>query len=405
VLRAGAILRRSSMEFLQHFLPGQPLERNGQQSAGLNLSWRRPGLHVSSNLGLDLEISDGVLWEYQPGPITEGSDFLRETRPAGMHYDYSVRALMGAPYARLEWQASDALMVNAGLRYEYQHYDYDNRMLDGNTDENGQPCGFGGCLFNRPADRSDAFAELAPKFGLLWDVTAGQQVYLALSRGFRAPQATELYRLQSQQTVADLEPEKLDSVELGYRLARARLFLDLAAFYMRKQNYIFRDSEGFNVSDGRSRHRGLELDGAWTFAHGWNLGVNGTWARHQYDFDRLASQGELIQSGYDIDTAPRTMGTVRLAWDYSPAGMAELEWWHMGEYYLDAENAHRYPGHDLLNLRLQHALTRNWILGVNLNNLTDRAYADRADFAFGNYRYFPGRGRNIFVALEWHILQ
>ncbi|MEY2921097.1 MAG: hypothetical protein RL261_2402, partial [Pseudomonadota bacterium] len=29
------------------------------------------------------------------------------------------------------------------------------------------------------------------------------------------------------------------------------------------------------------------------------------------------------------------------------------------------------------------------------------AYADRADFAFGNYRYFPGRPRSVFAELTW----
>ena len=39
------------------------------------------------------------------------------------------------------------------LRAERTHYDYDNRMLDGNTRDDGSACGFGGCLYTRPADR------------------------------------------------------------------------------------------------------------------------------------------------------------------------------------------------------------------------------------------------------------
>ena len=35
-------------------------------------------------------------------------------------------------------------------------------MIDGNTDENGIPCP-GGCLYSRPADRSDDFTNLAPR--------------------------------------------------------------------------------------------------------------------------------------------------------------------------------------------------------------------------------------------------
>ena len=42
-----------------------------------------------------------------------------------------------------------------------------------------------------------------------------------------------------------------------------------------------------------------------------------------------------------------------------------------------------------------------WSLALRLNNLTDEFYADRADFAFGEYRYFPGRGREIFFQVAY----
>jgi len=38
---------------------------------------------------------------------------------------------------------------------------------------------------------------------------------------------------------------------------------------------------------------------------------------------------------------------------------------------------------------------------VRVNNLTDELYADRADFAFGNHRYFPGREREVYVQLGY----
>ena len=40
-------------------------------------------------------------------------------------------------------------------------------------------------------------------------------------------------------------------------------------------------------------------------------------------------------------------------------------------------------------------------LGARLTNLLDEKYAERADFAFGNYRYFPGAGRRLFVSWEY----
>ena len=72
-------------------------------------------------------------------------------------------------------------------------------------------------------------------------------------------------------------------------------------------------------------------------------------------------------------------------------------------YYVDASNQRDYGGHDLLNLRLGYRLLDRWNATLRVNNLTDRAYADRADFAFGNYRYFPGRGRSAFVEVRYEM--
>ena len=46
-------------------------------------------------------------------------------------------------------------------------------------------------------------------------------------------------------------------------------------------------------------------------------------------------------------------------------------------------------------------LAPSWTLAARITNLAGTAYADRADYAFGNYRYFPGRGRAAFVEIGW----
>ncbi|MCC5793214.1 MAG: TonB-dependent receptor [Chromatiales bacterium] len=395
-------LRRSEMDFLQHFLPGQPREENGQLSGGVLLGWQAPWRDGSLSTGLDIEIASGWLRQVQAQPITEGSDFLRETRPAGRHYDFEVTSWLAAPYAQIELPLSPRWILQAGLRLEYLLYDYDNQMLDGNTRDDGTPCGFGGCLYNRPADRRDSFIEVAPNIGLLWRIDARTSGWVSLTRGFRPPQATELYRLQSGQRVADLDSESLDSLELGLRHQAERLRLEAVAFAMDKRDYILRDAEGFNVSDGRSRHHGIELSGNWLLPGGLYAAAAGTWARQVYRFDRAAGQGEVITRGNDIDTAPRTLGSVRLG-HAGASHQAELEWVHIGGYYLDAANTARYPGHDLLNLRLAVDLNRQLRLVTRINNLTDRLVADRADLAFGQFRYFPGREREILVELSWRL--
>ncbi|MGB5131395.1 MAG: TonB-dependent receptor [Steroidobacteraceae bacterium] len=395
-----AYLRSSRMDFLQHFLLGQPVEDNGQDSVGFLFSLARADIAGGDLvLGADAELAASSLLQFQDGPTTDGTPAANEIRPAGRHYDYDVESRLVAAYAEWRRPVAPDWSIEAGVRIERIAYRYDNRMIDGNADENGVPCP-GGCLYSRPADRTDDFTNFAPQIGIVWRPIEGVAAWLAIARGFRAPEVTELYRLQRQQSVADLDSEHADELELGLRWRGATAGLDLAAFTMDKQDVILRDSAGFNVSGGRTRHRGLEYEFDWNVAENWSIATSGTLARHEYRFTAAVDQGEQITAGNNVDTAPHDLHALRLrrdAQDFS----AELEWQHVGPYWTNAANTARYGGHDLANLRLSWQPRGSWSFGLRLTNLFDAAYADRADFAFGSDRYFPGRGRAAFVELSW----
>ena len=394
-----AYLRSSRMDFLQHFLLGQPIEQNGQDSGGVMLSVTRDAGGGTLVAGLDAELASSKLLQYQVGPTTDGPSEANVIRPAGKHYDYDVDSGVAAAYASWRRPLATRWALEAGVRVEHARYDYDNRMIAGNTDENGVPCP-GGCLYARPADRSDDYTNVAPRLGLVWSATDATTVYASLARGFRAPEATELYRLQRQQSVADLDSETADSVELGLRWRSATFSADVAAFHMDKRDVILRDSAGFNVSGGRTRHIGVEYQADWAFLEAWTLSAAGTVADHEYRFDAAVEQGEVITSGNDVDTAPHDIHGLRLRHE-SAWLEAELEWLWVGAYWANAANTARYGGHDLGNLRVSFEPARNWLVSLRVANLADGPYADRADFAFGDYRYFPGRGRAYFAELGW----
>jgi len=394
--------RTSRMDFLQHFLLGKPVEKNGQDSIGLmtTLNWQHES-DWSATAGLDLEYADSFLVEDQDHPTTDGPPPANAIRPAGLHYDYGVHSSVAALYGQVEKRFLDRFHVLAGVRAEYVDYDYDNRMLDGNTDENGVPCPDPGCLYTRPADRNDEFFNVAPKLSLSYDLGTGAMIYASVSRGFRPPEITELYRLQRGQDVADLDSERLDAVELGVKASYAKWRASLAAFDMDKKDVILRDADGYNVSNGQTSHQGVEYELWWSPFDVLQFGAAGTFARHRYEFSRSGDGGETIVDGNDVDTAPRQLHNFWLRWQPVSSVSTEAEWLVVGKYFVDAANLHDYPGHELLNLRAQWAVTPTWSLSARLMNALDRAYADRADFAFGNYRYFPGRGRALFVEVGW----
>lgn len=392
-------VRHSSMEFLHHALPGQPVERNGQVSAGVITALRVERPNWQTVVGLDLELSDVYLRQTQLEPAT-GSPAQRETRPVGKHYDYDVATFVTAPFVQTEFRVSDEWFVGGGVRLEYARYDYDNRMLSGNTKDDGSACGFGGCLYSRPEDRTDSFTNFAPNLYARYQLSQRTILFGSISRGFRAPQTLELYRLQNGQRIADLDSEHIDSVELGIRTNRQNITADIVAFAMRKDDSVFRDAEGFNVTGASSRHTGVEADVDIRLMEHWQLNANVSYARHTYDFT-VIGRGESFISGNDIDTAPRLLGNIELVYEPARLLRLSLQVSGIGGYYLDPGNDHRYSGHTLANFRAAFNPDSRYALILRVNNLLDARYADRADFAGRDYRYLPGRAREAFLEIRF----
>ena len=166
---------------------------------------------------------------------------------------------------------------------------------------------------------------------------------------------------------------------------------------MNKEQVIINDSAGFVVSNGETSHRGIELQLSYAINPAWQIAAAGNWAKHLYEQNGLINGVSI--NGNDIDTAPRTQGSAQLLYKPSDSLSAELEWVHLGDYYLDPANAHQYAGHDLVNFTVQQRYEQ-WDLRLRVTNLTDERIADRADFGFGSYRYFVGEGRGVLAEIK-----
>lgn len=391
--------RNADLTFIQHFLPGAPTEENQHSSIGLQFAgYKDIDTNTMLSFGVDTEITDGSLAQAQPGP-TQGSAFLVATIPAGKHYDYDVEATQIAPFAHLQHYWENGFDISLGLRYERMEYDYNNKMIDGRTRDNGVPCGFGGCRYNRPADRTDSFGNWAPKFALRYQINDTHNAQLRLNKGYRAPQATELYRLQNNQSVADLDPVEISSAEIGLDGAADAWQYGITAYYMDKDNEIITDSNRLNLNNSHTTHRGLELSGALDLNEQWRVSGAYNFARHTYENDEIS--GGVNINGNDVDTAPRKFGSFQLRWQPMATLFTELEWVSSGKYFTNPENLNEYEGHDLLNLRTRWQATTDITLALNILNLTDEKYAERADFSFGNDRYFPGEPLRAFFSVNW----
>ena len=394
--------RYTDMEFLMHFLPAQPTEENGQRSLGLQSAYRQAiddTLTLSS--GFDVEYTDAFLKQTQDGGFSRF--------PEGKQYDYQLTAATFAMFSQAQYTVNDKVQLNTGARFEHLKYDYDNRMIDGNTDEFGNSCVSGGedipCRYSRPADRDDDFENISLNAGLIVAANDNIDVLIRRARGYRAPQATELYRLQEGQSVTTIDSEEIDSLELGLRGRYESIGFNLTLFSMEKDNVIFQDTERRNLDNGETKHEGLEYDLAWQINQQLRLTLAGTLAKHTYEEDVLLLGSNVEIEDNDIDTAPRHQGSLQLAWQITSNWLSELEWVHVGKYYTDIDNANQYEGHELVNWRNRYQLTPALSVAWRITNLLNVDYAERADFSgFSNQeRYFIGESRSSYVQVDYRF--
>ncbi|MGP9495134.1 TonB-dependent receptor domain-containing protein, partial [Pseudoalteromonas sp. AOP7-A1-14] len=165
-------------------------------------------------------------------------------------------------------------------------------------------------------------------------------------------------------------------------------------------NVIFRDSDFFTINDGETQHRGIELELDYQLTNSLQLALAATHAKHTYSYDQTLSGINI--NGNDIDTAPRNIANFQINWQATNNTVLALEWHHVSDYFTDPENLHSYAGHDLVNLRAAWQVTEQLKLTARINNLTDTAYAERADYtSFTGDRYFPGRPRNVMLSASF----
>lgn len=375
--------RWQEMEFRQHFLPFRGLEENGHSAFGIQTrgDWSA-GDQAIVRFGFDADFASGYLVETQDlesfGPF-----------PQGIHYDYDVDTDVFAVWSEIDADLSEKLSVLLGLRAESHSYDY----------ETSAPVGING-RFNVPANRSDEFEFLTPKLGAVYALSDQTDLFANIARGARAPQASDLYRLQDQQLPGEVDIETLDSVEIGARGsfgADAWGRYQVAVYFAEKDNFFFRDADGLNVIDGTTEHAGVDVLLELNPREDLSIRTSVSWSDQIYTFDRAANG---IQDGNQIDTAPEWLADVSAAWQVTDRWGVRGEAEYIGEYFTDPANTQDYPGHVLFHAATEFQITETLQFYAKVRNLFDLKYADRADFAFGSERFFPGEPLNLTLGFR-----
>ena len=333
--------------------------------------------------------------EYTQSSLLYNQDFDIDTFVTGPLYDYDVTYMAIAPYAHVEYDVTKKLMLTAGLRYDYNHYKYDNNLEDDSYDASGT-------IF-RPADRSDSFDHLSPKLALSFHPVANTEIYARYANGFRIPQASRLYSMKAGYEDVTLDPETSNTYEIGVKKEfTKKTSLELSMYYMTIDNTITRytndtTDEYYYDNGGSTIHQGIEATLRAQMTQEWATKIAYSYSKHNYDNDPTYGDNEMQQ-------APRTLVNVRLF--YTPTYLHGLtvmgEWQHTSQWWMDdAHSVSEYKGYDVGNLKVDYIVNKQLSVFAKVTNITDERYAVMANYSYHSDSYTPGDPRQFYAGVSY----
>jgi iron complex outermembrane recepter protein len=368
------------------------------QSVGVLAKYRRD---ISENfrliVGVDVDHSWGSRLDYSLAP--ERIDGIYETFDiVDTVYDFNVKMTSLSPYAHAEWQMTERLRMTAGIRFDYVEYDYTNN-LDTLIDPTAR--------HNRPGDQKVDFDHFTPKVGFTYDINDNLNAFVSYRQGFRVPTIAQLFRPGRSTESTSLKPVKADSYEVGLRgRINDRIGFEIAGYIMTNSDdiLVFTDDDtGVRQieNSGKTRHKGVEVSV--------NIDVTPTvlfsvaYAYNHHSFKEWMPRSGTDLSGQKINRAPRDVANVRLAWrpEWLNGGRFEIEYQHLGPYFLDDNNTHTYDGHDLVHLRGNIKMGKGLDFYLRLHNLFNSRYATNGRYnGFVGEELKPGQPRTLYGGIE-----
>ena len=392
-------VRWNDMEMLPNWsLTYDPaISETGHASAGALLRYRRNIAPIAGSItfGMDAEYSPGAHREWAVQPTRTDGVFTDFERGETL-YDYDVAFSALSPYVQLVSSPFSVLHLTAGLRFDRLAYDYDNAL--GVLQEGRH---------RRPASTEVSYTHLSPKVGATLELTPSLNVFAAYGHGFRAPSEGQLFRQGRATNTLALDPVKANNVEVGARARVLGIGLEAAVYRLVKSDDILSfthpDGTTETVNAGETLHRGIELGASTSVADLVDISATFTRASHTYE-EWLPSEGVNL-SGNTMEDAPRTLAsaTVGVAPPFLNGGRVAVEWSHVGEFWMDPANTHRYDGHNLLHVRAQQPILDRLSLFARVHNVTNERYAETAAYTEARgQEYAPGMPRTLYFGLEWN---
>ncbi|WP_369289866.1 TonB-dependent receptor PqqU [Klebsiella quasipneumoniae] len=301
------------------------------------------------------------------------------------------------PYLQTQWQLTDKLSLDAGVRYSSVWFDSNDYFITpGNGDDSGDA----------------SYHKWLPAGSLKYALTDAWNVYLSAGRGFETPTINELsYRSDNQSGLNfGLKPSTNDTVEIGSKTRIGNGLLTAALFQTDTDNEIVVDSSSGGRTSyknaGKTRRQGMELGLDQQFGESWRLKAAWTWLDATY---RTNVCGDASCNGNRIPGIARNMGYASFGYQPEQGWYAGSDIRYMSDIMANDENTAKAPSWTVVGLTTGY----KWSYGRmdmdlfgRVDNLFDREYVGSVIVNESNGRYYepaPGRNYGIGLNLAWRF--
>ncbi|HBT6134820.1 TPA: TonB-dependent receptor, partial [Klebsiella quasipneumoniae] len=296
------------------------------------------------------------------------------------------------PYLQTQWQLTDKLSLDAGVRYSSVWFDSnDYYITPGNGDDSGDA----------------SYHKWLPAGSLKYALTDAWNVYLSAGRGFETPTINELsYRADNQSGLNfGLKPSTNDTVEIGSKTRIGNGLLTASLFQTDTDNEIVVDSSSGGRTSyknaGKTRRQGMELGLDQQFGESWRLKAAWTWLDATY---RTNVCGDASCNGNRIPGIARNMGYASFGYQPEQGWYAGSDIRYMSDIMANDENTAKAPSWTVVGLTTGY----KWSYGRmdmdlfgRVDNLFDREYVGSVIVNESNGRYYePAPGRNYGIGLN-----
>jgi catecholate siderophore receptor len=297
-------------------------------------------------------------------------------------------------------ELSEQWLVNMGLRYD--HFDTQYRTYDA----------AGATVVNKgvPAKAKDTSEFVTGQFGVVYKPAENGSIYASyatsatppgntLGEGQEGNSLSGTPDRSGNQVSSDMEPETTKNYEIGTKwdLLNERLSLTADIFRTEKDNARVQVDTTSYENAGKTRVQGIELSASGKITEKWQV-----FAGYAYMDSEQVDGGPLgaANDGNELPNTPKNSASLWTTYQVTPKLTVGGGAFYVDDVFGSVANTTMVDDYVRYDAMVAYKLTKNVDLQLNVQNLTDETYYDKA---FSTHFANQAAGRTALLSTNFHF--